>query len=157
MRSKSMEDPLRIKLNSEILFSKKKSLLIKSLRILRPLMFLELLKVKDSVELLRDSDVKNYQERLIEVLERLDVLDHGIHQESNGLLLELVKWDTIIELNRIRRFTELEKELIHLMLLLILISLRKPSLLWEDSLDMERLKMTSFSLRDVVLDLSRDL
>ncbi len=67
MKSKLMEDLLRIKLNLEILFSKKKSLLIKFSKTLRLLMFSEPLKVKDSVVLLRDSVVRSYQERLIEV------------------------------------------------------------------------------------------
>jgi chromosome segregation and condensation protein ScpB len=58
----------------------------------------EPLKVKDFAESLKDSDAKSYQERLIEDLERSDVSDHGIHLESNGLLLEPVKWDIIIEL-----------------------------------------------------------
>jgi hypothetical protein len=67
MKSKSMEDLLKIKLNSDILYLRKKLPLTKSLRILKLLMFLELLKVKDSVVLLKDLVVKNYQERLIEV------------------------------------------------------------------------------------------
>ena len=43
------------------------------------------------------------------------------------------------------------------MLPLTLISLRRLFLLWEDSLDMERLRTISSSLKDVVLVQSRDL
>jgi hypothetical protein len=43
------------------------------------------------------------------------------------------------------------------MLLLTSISLRRLFLLWEDSLDMERLRTISSSLKDVVLVQSRDL
>jgi hypothetical protein len=157
MKSKLMEDPLRIKLNLDMDSLKKKLPLIKSLRTLRPLMFLVLPKVKDSAVLLRDLDARNFQERLIEVLEKLDVSDHGIHLESNGLLLELVKWVTIIELNRIKKSIESVKVLILLMLLLTFILLKRLLLLWEDLLDMQRLRMTSYYLKDVVLDQSRDL
>jgi hypothetical protein len=67
MKSKSMEDLLKTKLSLDILYLRKKLPLTKSLRISKLLMFLELLKVKDSVVLLKDLVVKNYQERLIEV------------------------------------------------------------------------------------------
>ncbi len=157
MKSKSMEDPLRIKLSLDMVSLKRKLLLIKSLRTLKPLMSLVLLKVRDSVVLLRDLVVRNFQERLTEVLEKLDVLDHGIHLESNGLLPELVKWVITIELSRIRKSIELVKDLILLMLLLTLILLKRLSPQWEDSLDMEKSKMISYYLKDVVLDQSRDL
>lgn len=56
------------------------------------------LKVTDLLESLRDSESENYQERLIEVLERLVVSDLGIHQESNGPLPDAVNSVTIREL-----------------------------------------------------------
>lgn len=73
-------------------------------------------KVKDSLESLKDLMSKNSPERLIEVSERSDVLELGILQESNGLLPELVNLVIIIEPSRIRKFTELEKPTILLML-----------------------------------------
>lgn len=106
MRYKSMEEVLKTKLTLLINSLKKKLLLIKSSKTLKPSMFWEPLKVKDFVESSKDSVVRNYQENHIEVLERSDVLDHGIHQESNGLLPELVKWVIIIEQIKIRRFIE---------------------------------------------------
>jgi hypothetical protein len=42
---------------------------------------------------------ENYKERHIEVLEKLPVLVHGIHQEYNLLQQEPVKMDIITELN----------------------------------------------------------
>lgn len=56
------------------------------------------LKVTDLLESLRDSESENYQERLIEVLERLVVSDLGIHPESNGPLPDVVNLVTIREL-----------------------------------------------------------
>ena len=56
------------------------------------------LKVTDLLESLRDSESENYQEKLIEVLERLVVSDLGIHPESNGQLPDVVNLVTIREL-----------------------------------------------------------
>ena len=70
------------------------------------LMYLVLLKVMDMKVLLIDMVLKNYKEKHIEVLEKLLVLVHGIHQEFNLLLPELVKMDITIELNWIKEFTE---------------------------------------------------
>lgn len=56
------------------------------------------LKVTDLLESLRDSESENYQERLIEVLERLVVSDLGTHPESNGPLPDVVNLVTIREL-----------------------------------------------------------
>jgi hypothetical protein len=48
---------------------------------------------------LLDMVPKNYKERHIEVSEKLLVLAHGIHQETNLLLQDQVKMDIITELN----------------------------------------------------------
>ncbi len=150
MKSKLMVEALRIRSSLDIPSLRRKSQLTKSLRTSRPLMSSEPLRVRDSVVSLKDSELKSYQERLIEVLEKLVVLDHGIHLESNGLLLELVNLGTIIELTRIRRSIELERALMHPMLLLNMILLRNRLPQWEDSSDMERSRMTSSYSRDVV-------
>jgi hypothetical protein len=67
MKSKSMEERSKTKLNSLTLYSRKRSLLIKFSKTSRPLMSSEPLKVKDSAELSRDSESRNFQERHTEV------------------------------------------------------------------------------------------
>merc|ERR1712167_368998 len=51
----------------------------------------------------RDSESPDFQERPEEVSERLLVSVPGIHQQSSGLLLELVTSDTTTELNSTKR------------------------------------------------------
>lgn len=53
-------------------------------------MLLELLKVRELPELLRDGELDIYKKNLIEVLEKLDVLELGIHQELHSQLPEQV-------------------------------------------------------------------
>ena len=116
MKSKSTVEASKTKLSLDTLSLKRKSLSTKSSKTSKPSMSWEPPKVRDSAELLRDLDARNCQERLIEVLERSVVSDHGTHLESNGLLLELVKWVTITEPSKTRKSIESVKDLIHLTL-----------------------------------------
>lgn len=67
MKFKLTEEILNKKLILEFHYLKRKLLLIKSLKILRLLMLLEQPKDMDLPELLKDSVLENYQEKLIEV------------------------------------------------------------------------------------------
>lgn len=119
MKFKLMEEKSNKKLILVTICSKKKSLLIKSLMNLKILMLLESLKDMELLVLLKDLESKNFLEKLIEVLEKLVVLEHGIHPKLVGLLLELVIMVSIIELNKIKEFTESVKDLKKITLLLI--------------------------------------
>jgi len=65
-------------------------MLILSLNKIKWLMLLELLKVRELPDLLRDGELDIYKKNLIEVLEKLDVLELGIHQELHSPLPEQV-------------------------------------------------------------------
>jgi len=73
-------------------------------------MFWESLKVKDSKESSKDSELNIYKRNLIEVIEKLDVLEHGILLELDGLSPEPGNWDITIELNKIKKSIESVKE-----------------------------------------------
>lgn len=108
------------------------------------LMLLESPRVMDLKELPLDMELEDFPEKPIKVLEKSVVSEDGIQKESDGLLPELVKTDITIELKPIKEFTESENppEKSVIMPLLIMMLLKKISLLWEVSLTMERLEMT---------------
>jgi len=106
MKFKSTVEIFKRKLILVTVYSKRKLLLTKSSVISNVLMSLVLLKVTEIPELLKDSVSENYQEKHIEVWEKLVVLELGIHPKSSGLLQELVNTGSIIELNKIKEFTE---------------------------------------------------
>ncbi|GMF11342.1 unnamed protein product [[Candida] boidinii] len=107
-------------------------------------MLLLLLKVTVLKVLLTDGVLRNYQERPIEVLEKLPVLVLGIHLTSNGLLPELVKEVTTTEPLLTTRFSELVKLVMKLLVLPITIELRKLLLQWVVSLDTVTLTTISY-------------
>ena len=106
MRSKSTEALFKRKSILDILCLKKKSMLIKFLKISKALMSLVLPKDTESLESSRDSESESYQEKHIEVLEESVVSELGIHPKSNGQSPELVTMVSIIELNKIKEFTK---------------------------------------------------
>jgi hypothetical protein len=94
-----MEDPLLKKLISVTTYSKKKLELTLSLTKMKTLMLLELPEVRELLVLLKDLVLDINKKKPIEVTEESDVLEHGIHQELCGLLLELVNSVITTELN----------------------------------------------------------
>jgi hypothetical protein len=110
LKSKLMEEPLPKKLTSPTIFSKKKLELTLFSNKTKIVMFWELPKVKDSKESSKDSELNIYKRNLIEVTEKSDVLELGIHPELDGMFPELVNSVTIIELKWTKKSTELEKE-----------------------------------------------
>lgn len=65
-------------------------------------------KVMDSQVLLKDSELKFYQEKHTEVIEELDVSVLGIQVKLDGLVHVLVNMVTSTEHKLTREFTELE-------------------------------------------------
>ena len=98
MRFKSTEETSNKKLSLATLSLRRRSQLTRSSRTLKLYTLSVPLKVTDLLESLRDSEPENYQERFIEVLERLVVLDLDIHPESNRPLPDVVNLVTIREL-----------------------------------------------------------
>jgi len=64
-------------------------------------------RVRDSKEPPLDGEPRDYPERPTEVSEESDVSEDGIQLESDTVLPELVKTDTITELKSTRKSTEL--------------------------------------------------
>ena len=119
--------------------SNKKFVSIKFLIKINLLMLLVLLKVRDLKVLFLDGVLDIFKKNHIEVTEKQDVLVLGIHLVLHGLLLELVKMVTSIELKLIKKYIEWEKEK-EVELKIVqqhkLISHKKILLLWEVSLIM---------------------
>jgi len=93
-----MEEPPPKKLTLPTTFSKKKLELTLFSNKTKIVMFWELPKVKDSKESSKDSESNIYKRNHIEVTEKSDVSEPGIHPELDGMFPELVNSVTIIEL-----------------------------------------------------------
>jgi len=65
---------------------------------MKTVMFWESPRVKDSKELSKDSELNIYKRNHIEVTEKSDVLELGIHPELDGTSPELVNSVTTTEL-----------------------------------------------------------
>lgn len=119
--------------------SNNKFVSIKFLIKINLLMLLVLLKVRDLKVLFLDGVLDIFKKNHIEVTEKQDVLVLGIHLVLHGLLLELVKMVTSIELKLIKKYIEWEKEKEVEQKIVQqhkLISHKKILLLWEVSLIM---------------------
>lgn len=157
MKFKSTVEIFKRKLILVTVYSKRKLLLTKSSVISNVLMSLVLPKVTEIPELLKDSVLENYQEKHIEVWEKLVVLELGIHPKSSGLLQELVNTGSIIELNKIKEFTELEKETNKTMQAPNSTWQRNKLLQWEVSPTTERSKTISLFWKVVASEPRKDL